>query len=468
MSQTTKKSILKDTHIRHLYQRAGFGISPKTVEKLSGLKKKEVVKKLFKSSKSITHLYLPTPDIDAFMQTDTPKKNPKKFRQLIKVSRSKLKDYNLVWVDKMATSNEELRERMTLFWANHFVVRTNNIVFSQHYNATLRKYALGNFRDFVIAIAKEPAMLSYLNNQQNRKGKPNENFARELMELFTLGIGAYTEKDIKESARAFTGWGHTFKGEFVLRKKQHDFGEKEFFGVKGNFNGEDIIDLILKRPECAQFIAKKIYLHFVNDIPNEGRIEELAIVFRENYNIEEVMRHLFMANWFYEKDVIGQKIKSPIDLLVQLKRTIPFSFKKPNEFLYIQRLLGQVLLEPPNVAGWSEGRNWIDSNTMMVRLKLPSVLFMNGTIAFDVKGEFEDSFEEFNKKKSNFNRRLTVTKNWEVFHENYGHLNYEELYHNLISTTTNKGTQEFLQSLKKTNKQEFCVQLMSLPEYQLC
>ncbi|QLG44254.1 DUF1800 domain-containing protein [Costertonia aggregata] len=458
---------MKKSHIQHLYNRAGFGILPNTINGLSGLSKARVVKALFDSSKKIDELKIATPEIDAYIAGLPEKKDPRVFRKLVKDSRRKLVLYNGMWIKRMAETKQDLRERMVLFWSNHFVVRTRNILFAQKFNNTLRKHALGDFREFVIAISKEPAMLDYLNNQQNRKNSPNENFARELMELFTLGEGNYSEKDIKESARAFTGWSHNFKGDYVLRKRQHDFGEKEFMGKTGNFDGGDIIQIILEQPQCAEFICKKIYLHFVNDTMYEPHIKELAKVFRKQYDITAVMEYIFLSDWFYEKKNIGNKIKSPADFLVGLQKTIPFTLEKPNQLIYVERLLGQVLLEPPNVAGWAEGRNWIDANTMMVRLKLPSVLYKDGTIAFDVKGEFEDDFEEFNKK-NNLSRRLPATKKWSVFNENYGFLSYRDLASYILNGVMNEGTKTFLETLEKTSKQEFCIQLMSLPEYQLC
>lgn len=457
---------MEKAHIQHLYRRGGFGILPKELKKLSSLDKKEVVQNLFNTSDTIEELKIATPEIDAYIAGLPEGKDLEKYRELIKISRQKIIRYNSMWIDRMAKSEGALRERMVLFWANHFVVRSKNILHAQQFNNTLRENALGNFREFVIAIAKEPAMLQYLNNQQNSKGSPNENFARELMELFTLGEGHYSEKDIKEAARAFTGWSHNFKGDFILRKRKHDYDEKTFMGKTGNFDGENIIDIILEQSQCAQFICEKIYAHFVNDTLNNSHVNEIAHVFRKNYSITEVMEYIFLSDWFYALENIGNKIKSPVDLLVGLQRMVPFTLEKPKQLIYIERLLGQVLLDPPNVAGWAEGRNWIDTNTMMVRLKLPSVLYRDGTISFDIKGEFEDDFKEFNKK-NNLSRRLPAKKDWKFFEDNFGTLGYEELSSYVLSGIMNEGTKTFLKSLERIDKQEYCIQLMSLPEYQL-
>lgn len=456
---------MEKKHILHLYQRAGFGL------KIAQLKEQNTltVDRLFNTTLTVDDLTVSTPEIDDFLAnySDKKAKDEKGFREIIKQSRNKVVEFNSAWINRMANTDNVLTERMTLFWATHFVVRSQNIIYYQKYNNTLRKFALGNFRELLIAISKEAAMLDYLNNQQNKKGSPNENFARELMELFTLGEGnLYSENDIKEAARAFTGWGHNFKGDFNMRKKLHDEEQKTFLNKTGNFDGEAIIDIILKQPECAAFISRKIYTSFVNDRVNEAHVLEMAKVFYKDYDITKLMKFVFNAHWFYDEENIGTKIKSPTELLVGLKKIVPFTFNNPRQLIYIQKLLGQVLIEPVNVAGWPEGKNWIDVNTMMVRLKLPSVLLKNGTIAFDIRGEFEDDFDKFNKK-SNLNRKINITPNWEQFDEETITLTYEDLTNLVLRCSLNKGSKDFLKSLEKVDKQEYCIQLMSLPEYQL-
>ena len=458
---------MKKEDILHVYQRAAFGMTPSKYKKEENRSRIEVVQDLFAASDKIEKLKVETPELDEFLENYSERNDRKKLRHLIQESRSKTIEFNSLWLDRMATSDAAFRERMTLFWATHFVVRSRNIIFYQKFNNTLRENALGNFRKLLLVVTQESAMLDYLNNQQNKKGSPNENFARELMELFTLGEATlYKEADIKESARAFTGWGHTFNGHFVNRKKLHDDDEKTFLGKTGNFDGEAIVDIILEQPECAYFICKKIYQYFVNDTINEAHIAEMVKVFYVNYDIEELMKFVFLSDWFYNQENLGSKIKSPIDLLVGLKKVVPVSFNNDKQLVYVERLLGQLLIEPPNVAGWPKGRGWIDANTMMVRLKLPSVLLKNGVIAFDVKGEFEDSFEEFNKQ-SNLNRKLNVTVDWNQFSKNFNLLTYQDITDLLIRCPINNGTKEFLKNLEQVDKQEYCIQLMSLPEYQL-
>jgi uncharacterized protein (DUF1800 family) len=452
--------------IVHLYNRVGFGISYADANILQSQSRAKVVSQLFEASREVKPLTVDTSVLKAMIK-GLKMKDRKKLRSLIKDSVKKVHELNIAWIYKLGNTDELLREKMTLFWANHFVCHDKNILHVQQYNNTLRKHALGNFKEFVIAIAKEASMIKYLNTKQNRKRKPNENFARELMELFTLGRDNYSEKDIKESARAFTGWNHDFMGDFRFRKRQHDDGEKTFFGETGNFDGDDVIEIILKQEQCAKYICKKIYKYFVNDIIDNSRVSEMTDIFYKDYDIENLMRFLFLSDWFYDEKNIGTKIKSPIEFLVGVHRVVPVQFEKPRELIYLQKLLGQHLLFPPNVAGWKGGRNWINPNTMMLRLNLPSILLVNGAIALDEKGEFEDDFQRFNNKR-NKQRKLKVIADWETFHSQQKNITTQQLQEALIVSPLNSGTEQYLEKLAVQNLKEFCIQLMSLPEYQLC
>ena len=311
-------------------------------------------------------------------------------------------------------------------------------------------------------------MLGYLNNKQNKKKSPNENFARELMELFTLGQDQYTEKDIKESARAFTGYNHKFRGEFNFREKHHDENEKTFLGKSGNFNGDDIIDIIIEKKQCARFISEKIYSYFVNENINEKHIDEMVSVFYIDYDIENLMRFVLLSKWFYAEENIGTKIKSPIEFLVGMNTIVPYKIEKTKQIFWVQKMLGQVLLNPPNVAGWKTGRNWIDSNTIVTRLRLPSVLLNNAEIAYSEKGDEETMITNFKKRKLSRRSIIKVTADWKYFEENYKNNSNKELIHQVITSKINKGTAEMLARNEKLSKHDFVVQLMSLPEYQLC
>ena len=459
-------------HIQHLYWRASFGIDVKQIKSLKSTSKLKIVSKLIADSTEFKNLELDLSEFDE-IKYKTNKELRGKFSeeelQKFKNRRNKkVRDLNYAWIDKLGESKALLREKMTLFWANVFVCRDNDIFFIQNYNNTLRKNALGDFRVFVKEVAKQPSMLKYLNNKQNKKKKPNENFARELMELFTLGVGNYTEQDIQESARAFTGWSYKNNGDFYLQKSQHDFDEKTFFGQTGNFDGDDIIDIILEQKQCARFICDKVYRYFINPKVDEKRLEEITNIFYKDYNISTLMEYIFTSKWFYDDENIGVKIKSPIELLVGIQKVVPVTFDKKQQLNYLQKMMGQTLLYPDNVAGWKGGKSWIDSNTLMFRMKLPSLLLNNAVINLEEKGEFEDSFGQYYKVQKQRNKYLKITKNWESFDNKYQDLTAEELKDFLILSKLDKDTATFLENLEIKSNRNFCVQLMSIPEYQLC
>lgn len=453
--------------IQHLYLRAGFGIGISELKERRETPILEVVDELFKASEQINYL-------DGNLSKFSNSKHLSRLQKATLRRRNIAENMNLnaIWVEQMASSKNPLLERMTLFWHGHFACSTRkNPHLSQNQNNTIRKYALGNFKDLVLAIAKDPGMIRYLNNQQNKKGKPNENFARELLELFTIGQGNYTEKDIKEAARAFTGWQSDFKLEFFFNKRQHDFKEKEFFGETGNFDGEDIINLILKKKQTARFIATKVYQYFVNATLNQTHIEELTDIFyASNYNINTLMRTIFGSDWFYDAKNIGTKIKSPIDLLAGVMKTLNIKFKKKKSIFFIEKLLGQMLFNPPNVAGWAGGKAWIDNATLILRLNLVNHLFQATDLEITEKPEFEALRNQATTKRLavDFNIKSIVnqlkTKNDEFI--------FEYLKDGLIQTDlklTQADLVEFTIQDNSTNYiQSLMMRLMTLPEYQMC
>lgn len=448
--------------LQHLYWRAGFGMNPNRLTSRSK-NRTEVVEEFFKNSKAFTPLSIDLSYLNGIKAVDF-KNYPGLAKEITKKGAKKILELNYAWIKRLTNPKELLRERMTLFWANHFVCRERNPLYAEQYNNTLRYYALGDFKDFVKAISKEAGMLRYLNGKQNRKNRPNENFARELMELFTLGEGEYSEKDIKESARAFTGYNHDFQGNFVFRKSQHDNETKLFFNKIGKYDGDAIIDIILADKQCAGFISDKIYRYFVNPEPNIKHIEAMTEVFFKDYNIEKLMRFVFLSDWFYDEANIGAKIKSPIDYMIGMAQTVPVKFEKEKDLLRIQRILGQSLLNPPNVAGWKGDKAWIDANTIMIRLKLPSVLLNNAVIALDENDEVKAPTSKKNKSKLPFKTQ----PNWDVFLKNYNVVETKTLQDYILQGTINKGTADYLKMLNKSSKQAYCIQLMSLPEYQMC
>ncbi len=466
---------MNQKHLQHLYSRAGFGLSYNDYSKLNKEPKSKIISGLFSNAEKWIPLLVDVSELKALSaskkmnaKNSMTKMSAKDKRDLTKKSQQKIKELNYAWIKRLEQTNAILNEKMTLFWTNTFVCKDNNILHIMQYNNTLRKHALGNFRDFVKAIAREPSMSKYLNNKQNVKKNPNENFARELMELFTLGIDNYTENDIKEAARAFTGWSFNENGGYKLRKKQHDYGIKTFLGKTGDFNGDAIIDIILEQENCARFICRKLYSYFVNPKINEERINELTSIFFKNYDIKALMLHVFSSDWFYAEEHIGVKIKSPIELLVGIQKIVPVTFQKEKQLLFLQKMMGQTLLNPPNVAGWKGDKNWIDSNTLLFRLKLPSLLLNNAVINLEEKGEFEDRFETYYKKEKKKKQYLKVTKSWIDFDKEYGTLSVNELKVLLIVSKIDKDTEQLLSHLALTNNRDFLIQLMSIPEYQLC
>lgn len=462
---------MNQRHLLHLYNRASFGLDITTLNSLAALSKNEIVSNLITASKNYTPLTIDLSEFQLLKERNIKKLRAeigeKALQELQQKSRKKVDELNTLWIDRLSNSSSNLREKMTLFWANVFVCSDNNILHIHQYNNTLRKHALGNFRQFVKAISKEPSMMKYLNLNQNVKGKPNENFARELMELFTLGIGNYSENDIKEAARAFTGYKFNRAG-FKLRKDKHDYSEKTFLNKTGNFNGDDIIDIILEQKQCARFICTKIYQYFVNPVVDEKRLEALVDVFYKDYDIKNLMSYMFSSSWFYREENIGVKIKSPIELLAGMQKIVPFTVQNKKRVKYLQKMMGQMLLYPPNVAGWKGDKSWIDSNTLMFRMRLPSILLNNAVINLAEKGEFEDSFEQYYKKEKNRKKYIKTIVNWNDFEDKYGKLSPKKLRKLIIAAQLDKDTAQLIDNLKVNSNKEFCVQLMSLPEYQLC
>lgn len=365
---------------RHLLFRAGFGGKPTEIE--------EAVRQ--GQSAAIEHLLsgptrpLPVPE----WLEDDKKIDPKAVKQLAKEeqqelqrrNRQHLREIQAGWLRFMIsapTPSDMLHEKLAFFWHGHFAssiqkVQATPFIYGQL--KLLHEQALGRFGDFLHAIIHDPAMLRYLDNDQNRKGKPNENLARELMELFSLGKGHYTEQDIQEGARALTGWGIEPYG-FRQRPFQHDAGEKTIFGKTGKWGGDDFVDLILAQPACARFITGKLWEFFAGENPPAAVIEELAKGFRDSgCDNKALLRALFSHPEFYSAEVMGSQIKSPVQLVVGVSRTLGLAVS-PLEF-YGQMLLmmGQAPYLPPNVKGWPGGRAWIDTTRLVSRYSFANII----------------------------------------------------------------------------------------------
>ncbi|HPF41414.1 MAG TPA: DUF1800 domain-containing protein [Phycisphaerae bacterium] len=276
------------------------------------------------------------------------------------------------WVEKMTSSSRPLQEKLVLFWHGHFTsgfreVKSSGALYQQ--NQLFRRNAHGNFRSLLLAVTEDPAMIIYLNTQQNRKGKPNENYARELMELFTMGEGEYTERDIKEAARAFTGISIDRRtGKSIYRANQHDFGKKTFLGKTGDFHPADIIDIILEQPATAEYMARKFWEFFAYENPEPEIVHALADTLRKNrYEIKPMLTAMFRSDAFYSQRARFTHIKSPIELLVGTMRTLEITPVDTEAMVFGLQTMGQTPMQPPNVKGWDGGETWITSSTLFNR-----------------------------------------------------------------------------------------------------
>ena len=291
----------------------------------------------------------------------------------------------LWWASRMLTTRRPLEEKLTLFWHGHFATGENKVRdyrMMLRQNAMLRARASGAFRDLLVGILKDPAMLVFLDNGENVKKHPNENFGRELLELFSMGVGNYTERDVREAARAFTGWTNDVLA-FKFDADQHDFGPKVFLGRTGNFDGEDIIDAILAQPVTAEFVAAKIYRFFVREEIAASVRAELGRTYRDSgYQTKPLLKRIFLSKDFYSPPAFATQIKSPVHLVVSTYRKLSLR-EMPTipDFGRMTSSLGQSLLNPPNVAGWAGGRTWITPSTLLNRGNL-----FRGVLFPDVKG----------------------------------------------------------------------------------
>jgi hypothetical protein len=278
------------------------------------------------------------------------------------------------WLYRMLYTPHPLLERTTLFWHDHFatsVAKVGKPPLMYQQNTLLRRHALGHFPALLLEISRNPAMIVWLDSNKNVKGAPNENYARELMELFSLGIGNYTEQDIREAARAFTGWNYT-GDQYVFNAAQHDDEPKTVFGQTGQFNGDDIVGLVLDQPAAAKFIVRKLYGEFISESqpPPDALIEPLAEQLRKSdYDIAACLRTMLRSQLFYSEHAYRQRIKSPVEYVIGLLKT--FDARVPVEQLAAAMDgLGQSLFAPPNVKGWDGGKAWLNSATLLARHNL--------------------------------------------------------------------------------------------------
>lgn len=341
----------------HLFRRAGFGASAEKLDQALASSPIDAVRKLIAEDANSTDFET---QADALAQTVIAGGDPKQLAA--------------AWVYRLLYTPAQLREKTTLFWHGHFAtgaekVQVADLMWDQ--NQLLRENALGEFEPLVQAISRDPAMLVYLDSVTNRKAHPNENYARELMELFCLGEGNYTEQDVQQLARCFTGWEIKNK-KFRKNDYQHDNGTKQLLGKSGNFDGEDAVRVVLEQEAMPYFIVGKLVRYFVFDEPKPTKelLKPLADQFRENgLKIGPIVSRILSSNLFFSEHAFARKVRSPIELAIGFLRSLEGT---TNTVRLADNLtkLGHGLFYPPNVKGWDGGRAWINSSTLLGRANL--------------------------------------------------------------------------------------------------
>ncbi|HEY2863131.1 MAG TPA: DUF1800 domain-containing protein [Casimicrobiaceae bacterium] len=359
---------------RHLLNRTGFGATHAEIEHYVGMSRAEAAGALLDAVRATA--VTPPPQSVVAMPLRYPRRGAGASESELKLFRQQQVREGLElrgwWIGEMLATPSPLTERMTLFWHNHFVssqrkVKLAELMYRQ--NATLRGQALGNFGTMLHAIARDPAMVVYLDSAQNKRGAPNENFARELMELFTLGEGNYTERDVKEAARAFTGWSlDRDSGAFRFRPFLHDFGSKTVLGRTGNFDGDDVIDILLAQPATAEFVTRKLWREFISPEPDAAEVTRIARRFRESgYDIKAAVYALLISDDFYARPNRGVLVKSPVNLVVGTLRQFGLHPADTIPFAVAAAGMGQNLFAPPNVRGWPGQEAWINTASLLAR-----------------------------------------------------------------------------------------------------
>lgn len=385
----------------HLLNRAGFGGTPEQIARLASLGPDKAVSFLL----DYEQIPDPTPDPDwakpnpdeirqyrAAIKKASPEEKKKLQKEQRKVFRQRMLELRGWWLQRMAKGPRPFQEKMVLFWHGHFatsVDKVKNPYYMWRQNELFRRLATGNWGQLLLETGKDPAMLIWLDQARSRKNHANENFAREVMELFALGEGHYTEKDVTEGARALTGWSLDPNTEkYVYRPRIHDDGIKMYLGHTGNFDGDDVIRLIVSQPQSERFITGKIWNYFAGQVPSEELNTELMTVLRAHgNNFKPFLREMFRSKLFYSPDIIRNQVKSPVQWLVGSVRMLENELPPPIICWGMLRQLGQDIFAPPNVKGWDGGITWITTNTLLTRYNDAETL-VNGTLPRLDAGEF--------------------------------------------------------------------------------
>lgn len=378
--------------VEHLFSRAAFGIPASEVEARVHSAPEVVVDQLLDGGRAV----------EPFPATRLPighqrrvQSAPEAEREGMKKSlraddRRQMEEYGRWWVERMLDGVDPLRDRMTLFWHGFFT--TNARELRRNYEVVrqqlfVREHALESYAELLTGIVRDPAMLYYLDNTSNQAGNPNENLARELMELFSLGVGNYTEEDVREVARALTGFTADRDGNFEFDAKVHDAGTKTILGETGAFDGDDVVRILLGQKACAEHVVRRLVTYLEGAAPDEARVREYAAILRENdYRLRPLLRALFLDPRFYRDDVVGTRVLAPVEFVVGTAHRLGL---RPSARFVIGAAdsLGQTLFEPPNVKGWEEGEAWITTASLLQRGNVAGMMLG----AIDLEEAFTDA-----------------------------------------------------------------------------
>ncbi len=363
----------------HLYRRAAFGAPAYLPETGTWQRMQQAIEQgLEKTLQQIQNGEPGETDFNQMMDDIAPKMTTPLPRFQFNPEAAPERELQAWWVYRCVFTPHPLREKMTLFWHNHFatsVAKVKRAALMLRQNQTLRSHALAKFAPMILEVSKDPAMLIWLDSNSNIKGQANENYAREVMELFSLGVGNYKETDIREAARAFTGW-HTNGTEFVFNSAQHDAGPKTVLGQSGNWDGGDVVRILLEQPVAARFLVRKLYAYLINEnvTPPDNLIEPLAEQFRKSdYDIAGIVMTMLRSRLFFSDQAYRQRVKSPMEYLIGLMRDLDEK-QRPGQLAIALKDLGQPLFAPPNVKGWVGGKAWLNSATLLARHNLAYAL----------------------------------------------------------------------------------------------
>lgn len=363
-------NILTFSEARHLVSRTGLGVEWDSVKKLEGLTREKAVEIVLNPAPAPVR---PAPAFTPWNKLEPMRDiNAEGRKDAWSIAQTEGKRLQGWWIEQMLLSSSPFIERMTLFWHNYFpssIQKTLQPSLLHKQNLTLRQYALGNFRNLLKAIARDPAMLVYLDGYENVKGRPNENFARELLELFTVGSSEYGQSDVKAVAKVFTGWGISPSGEYIFNADQHDPSPVTVLGRTRAFSGDELIDMLIEHPRTSERLVERVWKHFVSgNRPDQTTVQSWAAQFRRaDYDIKALLRVMLNSPQFWDTANRGTLVKSPIELLLGTVRMANYPRESTGEMVNLCRLMGQQLFDPPNVRGWLGGENWISTQTLLVR-----------------------------------------------------------------------------------------------------